>query len=359
MDNYSKCKIEQDKIKRILIIKMSSVGDIVHSIPFLQSIKSALPDAEVDWLLEEEGAELIKGHKDLKKVIVFPKKRWKGMLTAGNIKGILKESKGFLKDLRSHRYDLVVDLQGLLKSGIMISIVRGKRKVGFSWAREGSSLFINEGPYRISQEQHAIDRYLKALDYLGLASGNGLPIQLPISHGDRKKIERYVPKEYLRSKRLIAINPVARWKTKCWQKERFSMLSDRIFRELGYKVIFTGSEEDKKVISDIKRDMKTDALDLSGILSLKEAAYLYSRCSILISPDTGPMHIGAAVGCRVLALFGPTDPVRTGPYGDGHLVIRAEVDCSPCFKKNCNDMKCMEGIYVDMVFEGIRELLKF
>jgi len=139
--------------------------------------------------------------------------------------------------------------------------------------------------------------------------------------------------------------------------ERFAILADRIIDEMGCEVVFTGSNLDEQIIGDITGVMKTGALNLAGQTNLKELAYFYSRCKLLITTDTGPMHMAASMGCPVVALFGPTAPWRTGPYGKGHKVIRADVECSPCLKKRCDHMKCMDDITVEKVFEGVRELI--
>jgi len=127
---------------------------------------------------------------------------------------------------------------------------------------------------------------------------------------------------------------------------------------LGAVVIFTGSKSDKKTIKTILSRMKTNALDLTGKSSLKELAYLYKKCAVVISTDTGPMHVAAAMKSPlVIAIFGPTSPFKTGPYGSKHKVIRAGLECSPCFNKKCDDMSCMKEITVDMVFEAIKEVI--
>jgi 3-deoxy-D-manno-octulosonic-acid transferase/heptosyltransferase-1 len=156
---------------------------------------------------------------------------------------------------------------------------------------------------------------------------------------------------------LVAVNPVARWDTKLWEEERFALLADRVQKELACKVLFTGSKDDRPVTARIIEQMKTTPLDLTGRTSLKELAYLYSKCRLVISTDTGPMHVAAAMGTPVVALFGPTAPWRTGPYGKVHRVVREELPCSPCFKKKCPHLSCMRGISVDRIFEFTKDLI--
>jgi 3-deoxy-D-manno-octulosonic-acid transferase/heptosyltransferase-1 len=150
---------------------------------------------------------------------------------------------------------------------------------------------------------------------------------------------------------------MAKWKTKLWEPERFALLADRLQNDLSCDVIFTGSGHDRATIEGISRMMKKEPHNLAGRTSLKELAYLFTKSTVLVTTDTGPMHMAAAMGCPVVALFGPTAPWRTGPYGRGHRVVRAEVDCSPCFKKKCDQMTCMREIVVEDVFEAAKAIV--
>jgi 3-deoxy-D-manno-octulosonic-acid transferase/heptosyltransferase-1 len=156
---------------------------------------------------------------------------------------------------------------------------------------------------------------------------------------------------------IIAINPMARWKAKLWGPDRFAALADRLWDDLSCQIVFTGSRHDRAIIGYISGMMKSKPINLAGRTTLKELAYLYTRCRALVTTDTGPMHIAAAMGCRVVALFGPTDFRRTGPYGQGHKVIRMDVECSPCFKKKCDHMTCMKLITVEECLEAVKDIV--
>ena len=213
---------------------------------------------------------------------------------------------------------------------------------------------MTERPYYVNYDQHALDRYLKTIDYIGC---NMYPWKgdIPVGQPDKDAIEEFILKNGIQNDRIVAINPMARWKTKLWEPERFSLVADRVQQELNGKVVFTGSKQDRVVIDEIGNKMKTTPLDLAGRTSLKALAYLYSKCFLLVTTDTGPMHMAAAMGCPVVALFGPTAPWRTGPYGKRHRVIREALECSPCFKKKCDHLSCMMDITVDRVFDSVEE----
>ncbi len=339
----------------ILIIKLGAIGDVVHALPFLEVLRKNFPEARLDWVVEEESSQIIEGHKGIDEVIISHRKSWQKRLLRGRKRiTAFKEVIQFLKELRSAEYDLVVDLQGLFKSAIITGLSKGKKKIGPSWGREGSQLFLTERPFLVDADMHAVDKYLKIAEYLGCEKGSWKG-HIPIRESDKGSIDKVLHGKGTKNQHLVAVNPFATWTTKLWETERFVALADRIQKELACHIIFTGSRQDKAQIDGIMEGMEERPVNLAGQTSLKELAYLYSKCRLLVTTDTGPMHIAAAMGCPVVALFGPTAPWRTGPYGEGHQVIRDEVECSPCFKKSCDHQSCMQNITVDKVFEAVKE----
>lgn len=346
-----------EKIKSILIVKLSSIGDVVHALPLLEVLRKNFPFARIDWLVEEESLQIIEGHPAIDQVIVSRKKIWQKKLTRiTEWPGLAGEVTRFLKKIRSYKYDIVIDLQGLLKSGVLVGICRGKRKIGMAGAREGGWLFVNERSISVDYDHHAIDRYLQVAEYLGctLFSWKG---DIAISETDKKRVDKILEHDGKKNRPLVAINPMARWRTKLWEPYYFAELADRLQHDLACKVIFTGSKYDRMIIEEIMDLMNKKTINLAGRTTLKELACLYSGCSVLISTDTGPMHIAAAMGCRVVALFGPTAPWRTGPYGENNMVITGEEECSPCFKKRCEDIRCMKSISPDMVYDKVKNII--
>ena len=150
------------------------------------------------------------------------------------------------------------------------------------------------------------------------------------------------------------MNPVALWDTKMWEDDKFAQLCDRIVEELSLKVVFTGGR-DRETVEHIRSLMHLPSVDLAGKTTLRDLAYLYELSSLVVTTDSGPMHVAAAVGTPTVALFGSTDPARTGPYGEGHTVIRKDLPCSPCFLKRCETRRCMREISVEEVFRAIAE----
>ncbi len=344
----------------ILIIKLSAIGDVIHTLPALNAIRSAYPSAYITWLIEEAAAPLIIDHSALDRVIVSRRKSWIRDLRKGQWKSVINETAGLVQTLRDTAYDLVFDFQALLKSGVPVALCRGKRKIGFDRGmehQEHSYLFLNERVAPVDMNHHAILRTLMMLDAAGIQSRN-VSYRLPIQDADRDAVTRLLSLKGIKDVRpLICINPVAKWTTKLWPNDCFAELADRLSERYQISPVFTGAPEDKETVWNILSRMKSSAVDLTGKTSLKTLAALYETADMLISTDTGPMHLGAAVNTPVVALFGPTAPWRTGPMGNQHQVIRAGLPCSPCFKRQCSTCDCMNHIRVDQVLEGVARVM--
>jgi heptosyltransferase I len=338
----------------ILIVKLSAIGDVLHTLPSLMELRKLYPNAHITWVVEEAAADLIKNHPALDAVIISRRKSWMKNFNPRGIRHSLKEIRSFIKELRQRPYDLVIDFHGLLKSSLVVLISGGKRKLGYDSLQELSGLFLNE---KIPEDmnEHAVDRYLDFPRYLGAKTGRA-EFALPVDGEAEARTKLLLKKYDLTEKKYIAINPIAFWGTKLWDNEKFARLADLITGELNIKVVFTGSE--RKKIEEITSRMAAKAVNLGGETSLLELASLYRKALMLITTDSGPMHLAAAVGTPVVALFGPTDPARTGPYGLGHTVIRRSLSCSPCFLKRCSTRKCMQDIAIEEVLAAVEGRLR-
>jgi lipopolysaccharide heptosyltransferase I len=347
----------------ILIVKTSAIGDVIHTLPALHCLRRYYPQARITWLVEEAAAALLAGHRDLDRVLVSRRKRWSAAIRQGfgPARTAVREALALLGELRDTRYDLLLDFQGLLKSGVLVALARAERKVGFGRGMEhaeGSWIFLNERIPAVDMNIHALDRELILLRALGVPTPE-VVFDLPITDSHQKRVAELLERGGLdRRLPLVAINPQATWPTKLWFEDRFAELADRL-QERGCAVVFTGSPADRPAIARIIAGMKRAPLNLAGETSLLELAALYRASRVVVSTDTGPMHIAAAAGATVVAIFGATAPWRTGPWGEQHLVLRAEMDCGPCLKKSCErDLACMRGISVEMVESAVVEKLK-
>jgi lipopolysaccharide heptosyltransferase I len=315
---------------RILIIKPSSLGDVVHALPTVNLIRRKYPQAHISWLVNDTLTSLLQHCPIIDEIIPFERRRF-GSLTQ------LPRFGNFLATLQGRHFDIAIDLQGLLRSGIICWATRAPRRIGLSDAREGARLFHNE--IVEVPRAHAVDRYLRTAQHLGCDS---TPVEFPLGVSGS-----------VASEGLIAVNPSARWATKLWGNDRFAELIRRLPSE---RVVLTGSATEREQIDRIAQGRR----NLAGQTDLFQLAELYRRCQVVITNDSGPMHLAAAVGTPVVAIFGPTDPALTGPYGKRHVVLRAGVPCSPCFKDTCANnvyMECMKLVSVEQVLEAAKTFL--
>jgi heptosyltransferase I len=348
---------------KILIVKLSAIGDVIHTLPALTALRRHFPNAQIDWLVESAAADLVQGHAALSRVLIWRRREFVKLLKAGRLPSAVRLFSSLLLHLRDTRYDLILDFQALLKSSLWIFLARGRRKAGFGQGMEHSEkshLFLNERISAISMEIHALDRGLSLLQALGISNSQVL-YDLPIGKKDEGEAQQLLAVSGIGlDQPFVAINPVAKWPTKLWAAERFRELAERLSKK-GFQVAFTGSKEDRPLIDEIALRLGSSVIRLDGRTSLKVLAAVYRAASVVVSTDTGPMHLAAAVGTPVVALFGPTAPWRTGPYGEGHVVLRAGVSCSPCFGKSCKTaelepMACMNRITVEHVVEAVARL---
>jgi heptosyltransferase-1 len=235
---------------KILIVKLSAIGDVIHTLPALNAIRNQYPDAHITWLVEEAAADLVFGHQALDRVIVSKRKRWIKQLKGPERRQAVKEIRTFWGDLRDTRYDIIIDFQALLKSGIPVWLARGKRKIGFGKGmqhQEHSYLFLNERVPAVDMEIHALTRGLMLIEAIGVKSET-VVFDVPVGDEDRRQVNALLKENHIDGIRpMVAINPMALWETKLWFNERFAMLADRLVLENDVDVVFTGGPGDRPV----------------------------------------------------------------------------------------------------------------
>jgi heptosyltransferase-1 len=331
--------------EKILIIKPSSLGDVVHSLPFLNSIRSCFPKAEIHWVIARGLEGLLEGNPMIDRLIVIDKDRWKKISRAAST---LRELRRLFREVGGGRYDLAVDLQGLLRSGIIAMASRAAVRIGFSEAREGSRLFYN-WRVRGGKDVHAVDRYMKVAGALGCETENPIfPFPLTAMAAQKGKEISQKFGDY------IVLVPGARWDTKIWPAEYFGRLASM----LPLKSVIVGTVFDAAIAEKVVTASGGKAVSLAGKTDLTGLIEVMRGARLAISNDSGPMHIAAAFGVPVVAIFGPTSAERTGPYGRGHVVIKSCASCAPCFKKKCADLKCMTEIAPEFVYSRMKGLLE-
>jgi len=337
----------------ILIVKLSAVGDVVQSLPFLEALRRTYPQARLTWLVEEAAADIVVDHPRLDRVIVLRRKTWLKNLKTGRILPALQGFQNFRRELRVEEYDLVIDLQGLFKSGILTYLSRNRRRLGFDRTRELSYLFLNERLPPYDPNRHALLRYLDVAAYLGADVSGPVNFHLPVHLRAAAEAAELLSGT---GKPLVTVNPGAKWPTKLWPAASWIEVCRRLVKEARVNVVLTGGPDETAANRAVAAEVD-GLLDLTGRTSLKVLAEILRTADLVLCPDTGSMHLAAAVGTPVVALFGPTAPWRTGPFGPDHLVLRTGIECSPCFRKNCPDPRCLTALDPDLVFRSVRDRL--
>ena len=334
---------------RILLVKLSSLGDVLHSLPFLEALRQAFPRGHITWLVEAAYAPLLVGHPALDQVWPVPRVRLGQKVRLQELAALLR----LMHRVRAHPFDLVIDLQGLLKSAVWVALAKSPRKVGYDKTRESSYQVLTERVPPYDPEAHAVRRYLHLAYYLGASPAQ--PIRFRLGLTPKTDVSALLPTNDPCP--LVVLHPGARWPTKLWPAASLARLGDWLIREKGLQVIITGSAADQGLAAPIEAHMTEEAVNLVGRTSLEELAGILQKARLAVTADTGPMHLAAALGTPVAALFGPTAPWRTGPFGPGHEIVRLDLDCSPCFKRRCPEPRCLTELPLAAVQAACEKIL--
>ncbi len=328
-----------DRFDNILIIKPGAIGDLLQLTPVIRALKSRYPQAEISLLIGSTAtSELFKYNSHVRETMVFDKA------------GAHKSFRALLqlwRRLHGNKYDLVINFQrSNLKTWFLASAAFPCRVLVYHKDR--------------TRTVHAVVNYLETVAPLGI-DATKMSLELTLGAEERAFAKEVVFSLGSAGKLLIALNPGASHPVNRWATDRFATLSDMLTQKLSARVIIIGGKEDIPLADEITAKTGSKPLNMTGKASLIQLGALLEQCDILVSGDTGPMHIAAAVGTRVVALFGAADPERTGPVGSGHRIIQAaDVACIPCRSRSCNKrayLECMEKIPVSLVFETIRDML--
>lgn len=342
--------------QRILLIKPSSLGDIVHALPVLAAVRRQWPQAHIAWLAGSTFAPVLAGHPLLDEVIPFDRARfgrmWRSVSAA-------REFLRFVRALRARRFDLVIDLQGLLRSALLARMCGARHVIGFADAREGGWLLYNTRVPVPPGEQHAVEKLGAVCAALGIPfNASQFPLGL---HAEELEAAR----RKLRASGLapgaefIAALPGARWNSKLWPEQSFAELLDRLAETGAPPVVMLGAPDEHARAAEIAMRSAAPPLNLVGKTSLRELAAILALARAVVSQDSGPMHVAAALDRPLIALFGPTNPVRTGPWSQRARVIQLPLACSPCYRRECplGHHDCLRTLDAARVVDAVRESL--
>ncbi|HML34134.1 lipopolysaccharide heptosyltransferase II [Sporomusa sphaeroides] len=335
----------------ILIVKLSAIGDVIHALPVAAALKQNFPQARITWVVEPPAYDLLTSNPNIDEIIIFDKSQCKTLVS------LLRYAPGFSRTLRQHQFDLALDLQGLFKSAAITYLSGAAKRLVYCNAREFSDQVSQKvcGP---NCSGHIVDRYLDVPLELGCQitkpefTINITDKEAALAAAIAKQAGLDITNPY------VVLIPGTNWPNKCWPPGHFAQLAEKLF-EQHIIPVFVGTNADRTAMNEIIANMTIPPVDLTGKTTLKQLAYILKNARTVVAGDTGPMHLAAAVNTPVIALFGPTDPARNGPYGTGHVVLTTARACQGCWRRQCTEGKvCLDNISVNEVFGTVINLGK-
>lgn len=347
--------------KKILFVRLSSLGDLILTLPTLKAIKDRYPHAYIAWLVQEAFQDVLSGNPYLDEIIpvdllsVTDKyatpTTW---LRAGG--RLFRNLTKAFRIFRERKFDVVLEFQALFKSAIFASLNRGAERYGFKNGRELSRLFYNRPIFVRDKTHHAVENYLQFARHFG-CSPQKAEFLISIPPEDEDYIDNLLLREGIKPEDFVVfVSATARWHSKFWDQGAFARLCDELARRYGAKLVFSGLPSERDYLQGITTLMQEDALILAGRTTIKQFLALMKRSRLYVGVDSGSMHAAAAFGVPVVALFGPSNPRWIGPYGQEQGIVTVDLPCAPCNKRECSDRSCMLSITPEMVLEKVREL---
>ncbi|QVL34679.1 lipopolysaccharide heptosyltransferase II [Telmatocola sphagniphila] len=336
--------------KRIAFIKPSALGDVVHALPVLEAVRIRYPSAEIVWVINKSYRALIENHPALNDVMPFDRGAMKkGLSTA------LSYSLQFAKELRKRRFDLALDLQGLLRSGLMARFTSATRRVGLSNAREGARNFYTDIlPAPGLLEQHAVERNWIFAEALGVGR---LPKKFRLSISPQN--QQIIDSQLLAYPRpWIGLAPGSRWSTKCWPVEHYAELANRVHRRFGGTAFLFGGSEDTELARSLQSRLQGKCVNKIGSTNLPELAAFLNRMDSIVSNDSGPLHLAAALGRPVVAPYTCTKVELHGPFDQFERAVQTRVFCAGSYIRNCDRMICMDDLQPELLWNKLVKVLE-
>jgi lipopolysaccharide heptosyltransferase I len=336
--------VDQSKISKILVIRLSSIGDVLHCSPIVQKLREHFPKAHIAWVVESLSQDVICNNSNLDEVFVWPRKEWKKEFQkTGDAITLMRRTKDFFDLIKKRNFDLTIDLHGMSRGALIAYWTKAPYRVCLSNAKEMSYLFAN-----ICADTNNVltiqARYLSSLKFLGIDMSDA-KMEMPITDEDRKFADSLLQKHNLAPGRFIALNPATSKLTKNWPVGHFAKLGDMISRRLQVPLVLLGSPKDRPLAAAINENMSDcKAVDMSGLMTLKQLGALIEKTGLMVTGDTGPLYMAEALGTPSVSMFSYTDPAYYAPKGHKHIALRA-ADCT------------MESISPDEVYQALEILV--
>ncbi|RMH37844.1 MAG: putative lipopolysaccharide heptosyltransferase III [Nitrospirae bacterium] len=324
-------------MQNILVIKLRYIGDVVLSTPLIRALRERYPHARITALVNPGTDEVLRHNPHVNDILLVPRAGWRDQLA-------------FLRFLRAQRFDCVIDLTDGDRAAFLSAITGAPIRIGYNHERRWRGTLYSRCVKASYGSTHMVEYHGQALAELGIVPDLQNP-QIFFTEAHQHAAERLMQETGLHDHKFVIFHPAARYWFKAWPVERFAQLSDRLY-DRGYPVVVVGAAQDEPKARALKTHTTRPIVSLVGRTRLLDLAALLQRCALFIGNDAGPMHVAAAAGCPVVALFGPTDPRVWGPRGRHTTVVYKGVDCRGCFHPGCfrGEESCMKQISVEEVY---------
>ena len=322
---------------KVLIVRLSAIGDVVQGIPCLVALKESFPDWEISWLVEETSAPILKGHPYLKRLFIL-KRNWRTQRSGFSSTNFGEGAANIWhirKCLRQESFDVAIDLQGLFKSGLWSWLSGAPRRLGHNKTREFAHFFLNEfvgDRPTFDPDFPLVQRYLEPARYLGADVSKGRYLLPPSSPEIVAQVDSLLGFKDS-SRPLIALCPWSLWPSKNWPLERWKEVAVSLSHD--FRVLVMGMAADQRKAETLASSIP-HVLNLTGKTPLALLPEIFRRCRLVMGPDSGPVHLAnATLQSRILMIFGSTSKHRSGPWGEGHRAVALDLSCQPCFERCC------------------------
>jgi heptosyltransferase-1 len=342
--------------KSILIVKLSSIGDVIHALPVATALRRRFPGARITWLVSRKAREIVSGHPHLDQILVVNGSGENGEISVPGIEHPFLAA----RVLRKIGFDVALDLQGLIRSSFFTLLSGAPTRIGFRTLREAAFLFYNVRTIPPAREQHIVDGYMRFAAQMG-APIDPVEFHISTAPADEAAIDRLLSEAGVNPQdRLVAIAPASSWKAKTWPPARLGPVADYLTEHHGCKPVIVGARGDLLRAQEIQMNCRAPIINFAGKTSLKELTVLLRRCTTLVGNDSGPTHLAAAVGKPVVAIYGPTSTELLSPYGKQHITLTVPLPCRPCHRRsraeNCPHLRCINDITSDQVCNAVDRL---
>lgn len=343
LNQIGQLKINPSAIKKILLIRLRRIGDVIMTTPAVTALRAGYPHAFISYIVETPYRELIEGNPNLDKTIVLP------------ITLSIKDFIRYIRQIRKEKYDLIIDFHGGPRAFLITLLSKAKLKIGYK-IKYKSFIYDIKIPRSLgSGNFHSVESHINLVKTAGLSLHSPLPLFLPDAHKEEKdKVEKIITENKIEGSKIVVLHISAGNEFRDWGVNNIAEFTSLLSKIPEIRIVLVGSSEDKKSAEQILKNSTASLVSLVGKLNLKELRHLISLSSLFVGPDSGPMHIAASTATPIVAYFGPTLPANFAPWQAKAFVVEKELECRPCRQKHCKyeDFRCLRSITPEEVYQA-------